>query len=61
MGVREPSGSRGIDMGQNKRTDIVLKGDDAKKFEELKRTLSKRFGFQMNNIATHQWLMNQAQ
>ena len=48
-------------MDQNKRTDIVLKGDDAEKFEELKRTLSKRFGFQMNNIATHQWLMNQAQ
>jgi len=48
-------------MGQNNRTDIVLKGDDAKKFEELKRALSKRFGFQMNNIATHQWLMNQAQ
>lgn len=48
-------------MSQVKRTDIVLKGEDAKKFEELKRTLSKRFGFQVNNIATHQWLMNQAQ
>ena len=48
-------------MGEVKRTDIVLKGEDAQKFEQLKKTLSERFGFQMNNIATHQWLMNQAQ
>lgn len=46
---------------KKKRIDIILKGSDAEKFENLRKKLSAEFGFQLNNIATHQWLMNQAQ
>ena len=46
---------------KKKRIDIILKGSDAEKFERLRKKLSTEFGFQLNNIATHQWLMNQAQ
>ena len=38
---------------KKKRIDIILKGSDAEKFENLRKKLSAEFGFQLNNIATH--------
>ena len=46
---------------KKKRVDIVLKDADAEAFELLKEQLAKRFGFEVNNIAAHKWLMKQVQ